>query len=158
MRCRGRSAALVAGLQAEEACALVRVGHQVDHAHAHFEGHVHCRRGTALLHDQGAGVQVGEVKLEFVGAVSRVERCTGDATGTGHKASGHLRTVGQHNRHAVIAAYAQGIELLNGVCNQAAQGPKTQGSSARGRNCGGVLRASGQKIAQQKRHSKLRFG
>jgi hypothetical protein len=48
--------------------------HQVDNAHAQLRGHVDRRRVAAALDDQRLRVQVGQVELELVGAVGRVQR------------------------------------------------------------------------------------
>ena len=60
--------------QRETARAPIRLRRQRDDLHAELFGRIDGRRGAALLHDQQLRAQVGQVELELIGLVVRVQR------------------------------------------------------------------------------------
>ena len=52
--------------------------------------------------------------MPFSRARGRVERRGGGARANGDEGCGHFRAIGQYNRHAVIAANANGVQPRNG--------------------------------------------
>ena len=109
----GRSGRLaVTRRQGEVACSLLRAGDQVNDAHAQLLSNGNGRRAAGLFNNQGFGMKIVQIELEFIGAIGWIQGRTGHAAGTGHEAGGHLRPVGQHDRHPIVAANAQRIDLL----------------------------------------------
>ena len=66
----------------------------------------------ALLDEQGAGLQVGQVELELLVLVGRVQRRRGRATGDRNEARRHLRPVRQHDGDPVAAGHAMSLHGL----------------------------------------------
>ena len=93
-------------------------GDQLNQGNAHLASHLDGGAGGALLHDQGLGIEVVQIKLELISAVGRVQRSRRATTGHGDEAGGHVGTVGQHQRHTVIAANADTVELRLDVLGQ----------------------------------------
>ena len=72
------------------------------------------RRRCACPPRRSAAVacEVGQVELELLGAVGGIERRRRAARGRREKAHRHLRTVGQHDGDAIVAASAQAAQRL----------------------------------------------
>ena len=69
----------LAALQDEAARAALHLGHQLQHRHAQSLRHRPRRRLDAPLHDQRPRLQVGQVELELLVLVGRVQRRRGGA-------------------------------------------------------------------------------
>ena len=87
-------------------------------------------RVVAFGHDQRLGVQVGQVEVELVVAVGRVERRGGGAGGDGDEGRRHLRPVRQHDGDPVVAADADAVQRCDGV-SPARASRRDRGSAAR---------------------------
>ena len=85
--------------------------------------------------------EIGEVELELLGAIGRVERRGGRGRADGEEGRGHLRSVRQHDRDAVVPADAEPVEACGRVADEAAERAIAERSAARrhdGRRLGGA--------------------
>ena len=85
------------------------------------------RDGGAALglgDDQRPGPEVGEVEVELLLPVGRVQGCGRGAAGDGEEGRRHLRPVGQHDRHPVAAADAELVQAAHGGSVPARAGPR----------------------------------
>ena len=75
--------------------------------------------------------KVGQVELEFLRAVGRVERRGRGAGGDRHKGSRHLRAVRQHDRDAIVAAYAERVQARDRLARELSKGFKAERRAVR---------------------------
>ena len=80
---------------------------------------------VADRHDQRLGLEVGQVEVELVVPVGRIERRS-RGRGDGEEGGRHLRPVRQHDRHPVAAADAERIQLFCGGVDQTPQAAKAE--------------------------------
>ena len=107
------------------------------------------------MHHQRLGLQIGQIEVEFIGAIGRVERCGGRTRANRDKGRGHFRAIGQYNRNTVIAANANAIQPRNGGASLVAQpgiGKRRAARRADGRRGSGAV---GQKGIQGCVHASL---
>jgi hypothetical protein len=138
-------------LQLEAARTGVGQGHQVQHPDPEFFSHRHRGRLAVFFHDQGLGVQVGQVELKLIGAVGRVQRSAGHAASASGKTRGHLGPVGQHDGDPVVATYALGVEKGQRVVHQATQALEVECAAAGCSKRWGMVGAGGQQVDQGRR-------
>ena len=82
------------------------------------------------------GADIGEVELQLLGPIGRVERRGGGAGGDRDEGRGHLRPVRQDDGDAVVAAEAEAVERRGGGAHlraQAAMGERGAPGRADGR-------------------------
>ena len=99
---------------------------QIDQPHAQLLGRRDGRRSAVVFHDQGLGIQVGKIELEFVGAVGRVERRRGHAARGAEKTGRHLGAVGQHDGDTLVALDAQAVQRGQRALHELAQAAVAQ--------------------------------
>ena len=97
-----------------------------------------CRRAdldrrplVAVGHDQRLGAQVGQVEVELLGPVGRVQGRRGGAAGDGDERRRHLRPVRQHDRHPIAAADARARSASPRSHRRARAGRRSSASAAR---------------------------
>ena len=119
------------GVEAEQAGGGLRMD-QAEDGNAEPGGDDARRALVAVGQDQGGRLQVGEVELELLGLVGRVERRGGAAGGDGDEAGRHLRPVRQHDRDPVAAPDADAVQRLAHLDGQPRQGGAVEPVAARG--------------------------
>ena len=75
---------------------------------------------------QGAGAKVGQVELEFLRPVDRVEGRGGGAGGDRHKGSSHLRAVRKNDRDTIISTYPERVEARDRIARELSKGFKAE--------------------------------
>ena len=105
----------------KSASRAVGPGLEFDQGEAEPAGDVADGGVVAGLHDDGAGLEVGQVELELVGAVGGVEGGGGRGAGDGEEGRGHLGPVGQHDGDGVAAADAEAVEVGDAAVDEGAQ-------------------------------------
>ncbi|MGY3328057.1 hypothetical protein ACVILI_001074 [Mesorhizobium sp. USDA 4775] len=92
-----------------------------EHADAEPFGDRHGRAGLGLRDKDRLGTDIGQVKIQLVGAIGGIERRRRGCRRHSDKGGGHLRPVRQHDRHPVAPADAERVQPLGRGCDQAAQ-------------------------------------
>jgi len=142
---RGRACrAGVTGDQVEITGGTAGGSHQFDDAHTQLACYPDGGRLRAALDDQDLGIEVVQIELELLATVGRIERSGRRAGGDGDEAGGHLGPVGQHDGHAVVAAYAQRIQAGNRLADQGTQLPVAEYRTARRADGGRGVVAGGE--------------
>ena len=77
------------------------------------------RAGLGLADQDRLGADVGEVEVELVGAIGRVERRGGRGRGDRDEGRRHLRPVGEHDGDAVARADAERGQPGHGLARSA---------------------------------------
>ena len=88
-------------LESETSRAALGVRDESRDRDAEFLGHRIDRRFFALGDDEQLRAEVGEIELEFIGAIRRVERRRRRGRSDGQKGGRHLRPVVEHDADAV---------------------------------------------------------
>lgn len=114
--------------------------------------HLDRRRCAALLDDQRLGTQVGQVELELLGTVGRVQRRTGHASGAGQETARHHRPVRQHDGDPVVAADAVRVQRRQRGLDLAPQRAMAQRGAIRRAQRGGDGVGGGQQAQQGVMH------
>ena len=117
--CGGRTDRLA--LDAKASGRLVLERDQPQHADPKPFGDCDSRACLVLGDEDRLRSDIGQVEIEFVGAVGRVERCGRGACGDRQEGRRHLRPVRQHDRDAVATADAARVQLLRRRFHLAAQ-------------------------------------
>ena len=60
----------------------------------------------AFQDHQRLGIEIGQIEVEFLGAIGGIERRGGGAAGDGDEGGRHFRPIGQHDGDTVVAADA----------------------------------------------------
>ena len=93
--------------QREAACAALRLRRQRNDLDAELFGDLDGRRRAVLFDDQELRAEVGEVKLELIGLIIRVQWRAGRMACHAKKGGGHLGAIRKHDGNPVLLARAE---------------------------------------------------
>jgi hypothetical protein len=105
----------------EEARRVVHVRHKIQNRHALGARDGSSRRVIVCKHDERLRIEIGQIKVEVISAIGRVQRSAGCARRDGQKRGGHLRPVRQDHRDSVAVADAEGTQRRADVLQMCVQ-------------------------------------
>ena len=85
-----------------------------------------CGRVVAFFYDEGLGIEIVKIELEFFPAECGVQRSGGGVAGNGDEGCGHFRPVVQHDCHPVRTPDAEPGQSGGGMVDQGEQRAKRE--------------------------------
>ena len=116
---------------------------QPQHADAEALGNGHRRTGLILGDEDRFDADVGQVEIEFIGAVGWIERRGRGRRGDRNERRRHLRPIRQHDCDAIPTADAARVQLPGGLPDQTAKAAMGERGPVRRRDRRRVVATAG---------------